>query len=631
MKLPLTGTLTGRILFLFFLILLFLTVTIRSGYLIDQSYQPRVLLLSLLLALATYPVMKGLKYSLYMVVFFLFLIWNLSSGLWSGVASEALATSQLVLLSLGVFMMISGFQQREARTETLFIKALLPVLIFSFLLGFYRMVTLYYFDPYRIVAVCANNNLYAGFLLLSLGLVTAGYSLLKGFLKYLAAVTGVFAVFFILITQSRAAYLGTVAATVILVTGLIWRYGHVFSLRNLLTLCLSLMLLGLLSMLFYHSLDDTRQGYFIRKLRVWDYFIQYDTIQQKVIRKQQLQGDELQKIAPFDLSEEYYENANLRVIFWNRSIPLITSHPVTGIGAGQWRLMIPSVPEPVNPEHTLKNYTYSQPHNEWIGLLAELGIPGLLLAIVLLAGPPAISLFRIIRGKSPPSLPTLLYSSFLTGFLLYASFDFPFRRVEHTLLLFATMAFLMERQPVHRRFRRFSAPTGKMVAGIFILLFLLSAAFSWVRIRGEYFTYHIFRNERQNDAAVIRYSRGANGPFYRITPNTLPVVWFEGVARFRTGDVAGALENFNEALQYTPYEVRVLNDRATALWTLQRVEEASKTLHQAIALDPWFDDARLNLATMFFFEGLRDSALHYLDGCRNSERKSLLMEELGRY
>jgi len=630
MKLSLTGSVTGRILFLFFLTLLFLTVTIRSGYLIDQSYQPRILLLSLLLALAAYPAIKGLKFTFYLLVFFLFLIWNLASGLWSGVASEALATSQFVMLSLGVFMVMSGFQQREARTETLFIKALLPVLIFSFLLGFYRMTTLYYFDPYRIVSVCANNNLYAGFLLLSLGLVMAGYSLLKGFLKYLPAVTGVFAVFFILITQSRAAYLGTVAAALILVTGLTWRYRHVFSLRNLLTLCLSLILLGLLSLLFYQSLDDTRKGYFIRKLRVWDYFIQYDTIQQKVIRKQQLQGGELQKIAPFDLSEEYYENANLRVIFWRRSIPLITSHPVTGVGAGQWRLMIPSVPEPVNPEHTLKNYTYSQPHNEWIGLLTELGIPGFLLALLLLTGPPVMGFYRIVRDKSPPSLPLLIYTSFLSGFCLYASFDFPFRRVEHTVLLFASLAFLMDRQPLHLRFRRFSAQTGKMAAGIFILLFLLSAAFSVVRIRGEYFTYHIFRNERQNDAAVIRYSRQANGLFYRITPNTLPVVWFEGVARFRTGDVAGALENFNEALRYTPYEVRVLNDRATALWTLQRGEEARKTLHQAIALDPWFDDAHLNLATMFFFEGLRDSALHYLEGCRNSERKSLLMEELGR-
>ncbi len=628
MKLSLTGSLPVRILFLFFLILLFLTCTIRSGYIIDQSYQPRILILSVMLALAAIPATKGLKYNFYLVAFTLFFFWNLASVFWSGVASEALATTQLVFLSLALFTLISGLYQRYPQTETRLIIALFPVLGFSFLLGFYRMKSLHYFDPYGIVSICANNNLYAGFLLLSLGLVTAGYLLLKGFLKYLAVLTGVLALFFILITQSRAAYLGTLAASAILFAGLIWRYRRVFHSRNLITLGLALMLLTGMIILFYQSLDDTRQGYFVRKLRVWDYFIRYDTIQQKVIRKQQLQGDELQKIAPFDLSEEYYENANLRLIFWKRSFPLIREHPFTGAGAGQWRLVVPSVPEPENPAHTSENFTYSQPHNEWIGLLTELGIPGLLLAILLLGGLPLAVFILLVRNNPPPSIPALLYAAFLTGFLLYAAFDFPLRRVEHNLLLFAMLAFLCHRLPFKWFLPAIPAWAGRVMRLLLILLLLLSASFSLVRIRAEYFTLKVFRNERKNDAVVIRYSRLANSFFYRITPNTLPVVWFEGVARYRTGDVAGALENFNEALRYTPYEVRVLNDQATALWTLQRGAEARKTLHCAIALDPWFDDARLNLAAIFYFDGARDSARFYLNNCRQSERKSAFMKEL---
>lgn len=629
--------------FITFFILLFLTGTIRSEFLTDQSYLPRLLALSIIVFAGGWTGHKQRGFTLpagrriftadsliflYPSFLILFFLLNLLSSLWSIVPSEAWAESIVIFLCLSVFLMISRFRKQFPDTEKLFISALIPVLILSFALAFYRMSTLQFFDPYRIISICANNNLYAGYLLLSLGALAAGFALMKGFMKYLSAAMGILALFFITVTQSRAAYLGTLSGILLSLILLLARYRHVFTIRNILTALSAALILAAGILIFHHSLDPTRKGYFMHKLRVWDYFINYDTIQEKVIRKQSLHGDELNKIAPFDLSEAYYENANLRMIFWKRSLPLIADNPFTGAGAGQWRLVVPCVTEPANPEHTFKNFTYSQPHNEWIAFLTELGVPGLLLALAVFLLLPVYTLAVAVKGKSPPPVHALMIASFMIGFCLYASFDFPFRRIEHNVLFFSLLTFLPGSGAGIGRISVIRYHYISAIRAIRLVLLCLCLTFLLARIRGEYYTRRMFNNERKNDKEVIRCAQNANGRFYRITPNTMPVVWFEGVARYRIGDVAGALNNFNEAIRYTPCEVRVIHDRSIALWTLGKNQEAIIGLQHAITLDPWFDEARLNLAAIFCTEEAYDSASEYLMPCRDSERKSELIHEI---
>lgn len=564
-------------------------------------------------------------YPLFLILFF---ILNLLSSLWSVVPSEAWAESVLIFLCISLFFIIRRFRCLYPQTEKIFVSALIPVLILSFTLAFYRMSTLQFFDPYRIISICANNNLYAGYMLLSLGPLAAGFALMKGFMKYLSAALGILALFFITITQSRAAYLGTLTGILLSLVLLLVRYRYIFTSRNLLTAFFAGIILASGILFFHHSLDPTRKGYFMHKLRVWDYFIDYDTIQEKVIRKQSLHGDELNKIAPFDLSEAYYENANLRMIFWKRSIPLIAANPFTGVGAGQWRLEVPCVTEPANPEHTYKNFTYSQPHNEWIAFLTELGVPGLLLALAVFLLLPLLTLAGAVKGDPPPPVHTLMIACFMVGFCLYASFDFPFRRVEHNVLFFSLLAFLPANIAGLDRKSGMQHRFISAIRAIQIVFLCLCLTFIMARIRGEFYTLKMFRNERKNDKEVIRCAQKANGPFYRITPNTLPVVWFEGVARYRSRDVAGALNNFNEAMHYTPCEVRVIHDRSIALWTLGKNQEAIIGLRHAISTDPWFDEAKLNLAAIFCIESAYDSASVYLQACRESERKAELIQEI---
>ena len=138
----------------------------------------------------------------------------------------------------------------------------------------------------------------------------------------------------------------------------------------------------------------------------------------------------------------------------------------------------------------------------------------------------------------------------------------------------------------------------------------------------------MFRNERKNDGNVIRYCRKSENFLYRITPNTLPVDWFEGVAYYREGKVDSAVACFKSALVYTPFEVRVLNDYGAALFQTGKVNDAKSVLLHSYNIDPYFDDAKFNLAAIYYFSGIRDSALFYVNSCRNSQKKEDFLKDM---
>ena len=617
----------------FCICLLFLGCTLRSGILVDRSFIPRLVLLSLLLLIAWITGvgrMIRIRNNLFEIGFVLFYTWSLLSLFWSIEPSETILQSQLVFLSLALFLVISALAGKYSGFESLFIKTHLLILLFSFGLAFYKMSFLTYYDPYKIISVSANNNLYSGFLIISLPLAFAGYILFKGIWKYLSMAVGILAFFFIIVVQSRAGYLGTATALLISFIVLKVRYQNAFSKQNILMGFLSVILLSAGIALFTHTLDNTRRQYFLEKIRIWNYFRSYDDLQARNIRKlQQSDLEDHTKIAAFDFSEDYYSNANLRVIFWQKSLGLIATRPLSGVGAGNWRLAIPSIKDPPNPEHTIGNFTYSEPHNEWVRIISELGITGFVLAIFVFFLPPVFVFYRILFSRPKPPPETLYYAAFITGFYLFAAFDFPLRRVEHNIVLWSVFAFMLNKVPLFPlRYGFFHKLPVRWLTDIFLCLCMFSVLVAAARFRGEYYTVLMFRNERKNDAQVIVYCHKAENPFYHITPNTLPISWFEGVAHYRLGENKVAEKCFLRALKKTPYEVRVLNDYSAVLFNLGKPQEAITTLKETLVIDPFFDYARFNLGAIYFLTGQRDSAREQIMRCRESQKKRDFLEEI---
>src|ERR1035437_9266601 len=93
----------------FCICLLFLACTVRSGIVVDRTFIPRFGLLScLLLIIFVTPVNRYIRIrnNFFETAFVLFYIWSLLSAFWSIDAAEAILQSQLVFLSLALFLLI---------------------------------------------------------------------------------------------------------------------------------------------------------------------------------------------------------------------------------------------------------------------------------------------------------------------------------------------------------------------------------------------------------------------------------------------------------------------------------------------------------------------------------------------
>lgn len=620
---PLLRSGKSRAVVITFSVLLILACTVRSGVIVDRSFLPRLILLTstvLVFSLILFKRMARQKFDAYEIIFLIFCGWIFLGALWAQVPSEVFVQGGLYTSVFVLFLIVRTVMNREF--IRIFLILVMILLYLSFVLAFAEIFRLPFYDPYQVYSVSANNNLYAGLLLLCMAFLFMGYSNFNGFLKILMILAGIISMFFIIILQSRAVYLGTAVTVIFLFLLMVTRYRHLFIRKHLIPGLISTGILAAGVVVFYLSLDEVRQNYFRSKIPVWNYFHDFEGIREEQQKRLARQAD-LLHIGEFDYAEAYYENASLRLIFWKKSIPLIKHHPFTGTGAGNWRLIVPSVPHPPNPDHTWKNFTYSQPHNEWICFITELGIPGFIMALAVFLGPVIFILSGLFR-KGNISFIKISAVAVLSGFYTYACFDFPFHRVEHMILLFVLPGILMEKKEA-------GEPSGSrrlLIAGLMILTMFVLMIYLF-RIYGEFYTLRMFSAERKDEQKVIVEARKAENIFYKITPNGLPVAWFKGTALYRTGDRHGAVLILRRALSYTPFEVRLMNDYATALFSLGQDSEGKQQLQDAYAIDPYFEDVKYNLAAVFYLSGRRDSAWYYLSRCRETGKKMDMMKEMG--
>jgi len=78
----------------------------------------------------------------------------------------------------------------------------------------------------------------------------------------------------------------------------------------------------------------------------------------------------------------------------------------------------------------------------------------------------------------------------------------------------------------------------------------------------------------------------------------------------------------------TPYEVRVLNDYGALLVKKGSTQEAITTLKETLVIDPFFDDARFNLGTIYHLTGESRKAGDQIMHCRESQKKYDFLKEM---
>ncbi|WP_445453675.1 O-antigen ligase family protein [Flavobacterium sp. 25HG05S-40] len=298
-----------------------------------------------------------------------------------------------------------------------------------------------------------------------------------------------------------------------------------------------------------------------------------------------------------------------RVLFWKNSLKMAKEHSVAGVGLGNWQVQFPKYGlneftevDIINGESTLQ-----RPHNDFIWILSETGIFGLL-AYLILFGVVFYQLYHLIRKA--PSLQEKWKFYFilcgLIGYIIISFFDFPYERIEHQVLLMLLFALVastysksIQTQEKHRSWL------------VYLLLIPIGYSFlvSFNRFSGEQHAVKMYAaKNNKNWSETIFESKKAANYFYPLDNTSMSLSWYEGIGHFNENRPEESEACFTKAYQLTPYNIQVMTNLASTYQINGKTEEAEALFKKALKISNRFDEAKLNLAALYFNQKEYDKA-----------------------
>jgi tetratricopeptide (TPR) repeat protein len=297
-------------------------------------------------------------------------------------------------------------------------------------------------------------------------------------------------------------------------------------------------------------------------------------------------------------------------------------HPVLGVGAGNWQVHFPKYGLDKFSMKEVKNgtTTFQRPHNDFLWVWCEMGIPGLVAYISVFV----IILYYLIKllQRNEETGWRWSYAVFfaaVSSYVLIACIDFPLERIEHQLLVYLLFSMVVAqfyttiRKPVAEPTNSLNFP---IIAALLFLPVLFSGIVSYKRFIGEYHTQCLYGFERISDwTRMNKESEKAMNTFYSMDPMSAPIHWYKGVALFSSGDTYGAKTSFETAYALHPYNVHVLNNLASCYEQLKMHDKAKETYQKALTISSEFEEARLNLSAVYYNMQAYDKAFETIDKC----------------
>jgi len=240
-----------------------------------------------------------------------------------------------------------------------------------------------------------------------------------------------------------------------------------------------------------------------------------------------------------------------------------------------------------------------------------MGVLGFALFLLLILSPIVWYFKTRVEDRS---LKAKLLAATLFGFLAVFFFDFPKERIEHQLYLALLIALMwIETGSSNKRSIGFGLPVAAPLIGLIALL-LWNGYSGYQRYDADKYVNAIFQaNERAQWKKMAVLTKMSKNSFYNIDPISNPIDWFAGVAEFQQGREKKAEVFFKRALEAHPNNHKVFNSLAGVYNRTKDYPNAIKYYEKALALNPFYDNAILNLAITYYQSGNFTKAQELVD------------------
>ncbi|GIV33716.1 MAG: hypothetical protein KatS3mg031_1251 [Chitinophagales bacterium] len=311
-----------------------------------------------------------------------------------------------------------------------------------------------------------------------------------------------------------------------------------------------------------------------------------------------------------------------RFTLWASSVQLIKEHPLTGVGAGNWKFRYP---EKGLPERCQTGeVAFMQPHNDFLWVFAETGVIGGMAFAALFAVALAASLRSFWQGKD-----VILHLAVIAGISMYAVqsfFDFP---KERPLILFAFAGLLalaniqkphpdpLQSSPAGWAERGYSASLQKNWLSLTLLLTLiisfLIAGFWSIRMWCEFnLKKATVAHQQGNFADEKIYLNKVCVPLFESDLTGAPIDWYKSKIAYYEGDLESFKKYSESALRLNPYHLYILYNLGTIYYWEGDTVSAVKYWEQALNVAPKFADAAVNLSVIYYNKGNLSKAVSLL-------------------
>lgn len=313
-----------------------------------------------------------------------------------------------------------------------------------------------------------------------------------------------------------------------------------------------------------------------------------------------------------------YRTFEIRLELWEKSFEMYLDHPVFGVGAGNWKVVIPNYGLTSRSTNVVNAY-FQRPHNDFIWVLTETGPIGLIFYITIF-GFGILYCLRSIRFEKHDSLFSILMLGCLAGYLGVALFSYPMERITHTFFLMTVLAMIVAAHQT--QFLQESAPVSssriRVGASLVILVTICALVLFGHRLRSEI---HVKRAVAAAtvgawDEVVIHLDR-ARSPYVNLDPTGTPLACYRGIANSSLGLSEVAHTDYLEAHQANPFNLQVLNNLATTYEQMGNHTKALEHYQTALRISPYHDQTLVNLAAVYYNMGEYETAYQYLTSKRS--------------
>lgn len=285
-----------------------------------------------------------------------------------------------------------------------------------------------------------------------------------------------------------------------------------------------------------------------------------------------------------------------RAMQWHHSFEMVKESPVMGVGPGQWktRLNLYGVDNFV-VEVREGSMMYQRPHNDFVWVLAETGIPGLLLFLGLLAVPLLAASVSWRQTQRPVTLLTI------AGILTFAGismFSFPKERIMPLLLAgcWAGLAIsAVEKDKSSGKLRAVVLLLGSAVMAAFVL----PTAWKVVQVNKLEQQINSARQAQQFERAAS-LSRECEKLGFTLDRTAVPFAYYQAEALLSKGAAVQSLPFLEASRQYNPSHILTRANLANVAFMQNKFEEALATYNQVLALSPRYEEVLMNKAAALY-------------------------------